>query len=87
MRPARADEQVRRNARVETRIRAGAGIGGRYPFVTACVRKELSAGRLVGGSFGGRAEECHATTARFCDSSNSSLWTAGGRVIATSGTR
>lgn len=34
------DEQVRRHARVETRIRAGAGMDGRYGSVTASVRKQ-----------------------------------------------
>jgi hypothetical protein len=36
--PASGDEQVRRGMRVETRIRAGAGIAGRYGFVIAYVR-------------------------------------------------
>jgi hypothetical protein len=38
--PASGDEQVRRHARVETRIRAGAGMDGEYVSVTACVRKQ-----------------------------------------------
>jgi hypothetical protein len=37
---ASGDEQVPRDARVETRIRANAGMGSGHGFVTACVRKQ-----------------------------------------------
>ena len=40
VRPARGDEQVLRHVRVETRIRARAGMRGGHGFVTACVRRE-----------------------------------------------
>jgi hypothetical protein len=42
MRREIGDEQVRRDARVETRIRARAGMEGEHGFVAACVRKQAS---------------------------------------------